>query len=53
MQTNEIRHLDKYIEIKNLSNPQRAFDRLENEFIDIMYPDKYVFNSLFLLYNSN
>ena len=38
MQTNEITHLDKYIEIKNLSNPQKAFERLENEFIDIMYP---------------
>jgi hypothetical protein len=40
MQPNAITHLDKYIEIKNLSNPQKAFERLENQFIDIMYPDR-------------
>ena len=38
MQTEEIIHLDKYIEIKNLSNPKKTFERLDNEFIDIMYP---------------
>lgn len=39
----------RYIEIKGLSNPQRAFERLENEFIDIMYPDHFAKNSLIML----
>lgn len=40
---------DKYIEIKKLSNPERAFQRLENEFIDIMYPDHFSNGSLIML----
>lgn len=36
----------KYIKIINLSNPQRAFELLENEFIDIMYADYCVENGL-------
>lgn len=40
---------DKYIEIKKLSNPKKAFDRLENEFIDIMYPDHFSKSSLIML----
>jgi hypothetical protein len=41
--------LDKYIEIKKLSDPEHAFNRLENEFIDIMYPDHFSNNSLIML----
>jgi hypothetical protein len=37
--------LNKYIKIKRLSNPERSFKRLENEFIDIMYPDHFSNNS--------
>lgn len=33
--------LDKYIKIKNLSDPGRTFERLDNEFIDIMYRDHF------------
>jgi hypothetical protein len=36
-----INRIYKYIEIKNLSDPKKAFERLENEFIDIMYTDHY------------
>ena len=41
--------LTKYIEIKKLSNPERVFQRLENEFIDIMYPDHFSNSSLIML----
>jgi len=41
--------LDKYIEIKNLSNPEKAFERLDDEFIDIMYPDHFSKSSLIML----
>ena len=41
--------LNKYIEIKKLSNPERSFKGLENEFIDIMYPDHFFNNSLVML----
>jgi len=41
--------LDKYFEIKKLSDPARAFKRLENEFIDIMYPDHFSNSSLIML----
>jgi hypothetical protein len=41
--------LNKYIEIKKLSNPERVFKKLENEFIDIMYPDHFSNNSLVML----
>jgi len=41
--------LDKYIDIKKLFSPERAFERLENEFIDIMYPDHFSNNSLIML----
>jgi hypothetical protein len=41
--------LDKYIEIKKLANPERAFKRLENEFIDIMYTDHFSNSSLIML----
>ncbi|SDD69048.1 hypothetical protein SAMN05216464_102288 [Mucilaginibacter pineti] len=40
--------LNKYIEIKRLSNPESVFKRLENEFIDIMYPDHF-FNDSFVM----
>lgn len=43
--------LDKYIEIKKLSRPARAFERLENEFIDIMYPDHFSNSSLIMLFD--
>ena len=49
MQTNEITYLDKYIEIKNLANPQKAFERLENEFIDIMYPASWSSDGVIML----
>jgi Flp pilus assembly CpaE family ATPase len=29
----------KYIAIHNLVNPERAFERLDNEFVDVMYTD--------------
>ena len=38
-----------YIEIKKLSNPESVFKRLENEFIDIMYPDHFSDDSLIML----
>lgn len=41
--------LDKYIEIKNKSNPEQIFKRLENQFIDIMYPNHFSGNSLVML----
>lgn len=41
--------LDKYIEIKKLSNPEKAFEILKNEFIDIMYPDHFSKSSLIML----
>jgi hypothetical protein len=41
--------LDKYIEIKKLHNPACAFKRLENEFIDIMYPGHCFGSSLIML----
>ena len=40
---------NKYMEIKRLSSPKRAFERLENEFIDIMYPDHFSNRSLIML----
>jgi hypothetical protein len=43
----------KYIKIINLSNPQRAFELLENEFIDIMYADYCVENGLVMLLDEN
>ena len=42
-------YLNQYIEIKHLSDPQRAFERLENEFIDIMYPDRLTTNAVIML----
>lgn len=53
MQTEEIIHLDKYIEIKNLTNPKKTFDRLDNEFIDIMYPDILREHSVIMLLDVN
>jgi hypothetical protein len=44
---------DKYIEIKNLSNPERAFERLENEFVDIMYTHHFSESSLTMLLDVN
>ncbi len=41
--------LDKYIEIKNLSDPTKTFERLESEFIDIMYRDHFSANSVIML----
>jgi hypothetical protein len=43
--------LDKYIEIKKLSNPKKAFEILEHEFIDIMYTDHFSNSSLIMLLN--
>ena len=40
---------DKYIEIKNLSAPQKAFERMDNEFIDIMYTDHFSDSSVIML----
>jgi hypothetical protein len=45
--------LDKYIEIKNLSDPKKAFERLETEFIDIMYTDHYTDASIVMLLDVN
>jgi hypothetical protein len=45
--------LDKYIEIKNLSDPKKTFERLENEFIDIMYPNHFSANSVVMLLDVN
>lgn len=42
-----------YIKIISLSNPQRAFELLENEFIDIMYTDYCVENGIVLLLDEN
>jgi hypothetical protein len=41
--------LNKYIKIKKLSNLERSFKRLENEFIEIMYPDHFSNNSLVMI----
>ena len=41
--------LNKYIEIKKLTSPERAFERLENEFIDVMYPYHFSNSSLIML----
>jgi hypothetical protein len=41
--------LKECIEIKQLSNPELAFKRLENEFIDIMYPDHFSNGNLIML----
>lgn len=41
--------LDKYIEIKNLSDPRKTFERLEDEFIDIMYRDHFSTSSVVML----
>jgi hypothetical protein len=38
----------KRIEIKNLSNPRKCLEKLENEFIDIMYVDYIQEKSLIL-----
>jgi hypothetical protein len=46
-------HLDKYIEIKNLTNPQKSFERLENEFVDIMYPNNLGEQSVIMLLDNN
>lgn len=43
----------RYIEIKNLSKPERALERLENEFIDIMYTDHFSETSLIMLLDVN
>lgn len=45
--------LDKYIEIRNLDNPQKVFEGLENEFIDIMYPDSVSDTGVILLLDIN
>jgi bacterioferritin (cytochrome b1) len=48
-----VKHLDKYIEIKNLINPKKTFERLENEFIDIMYADHISETGLIMLLDIN
>lgn len=48
-----VKHLDKYIEIKNLINPKKTFERLENEFIDIMYADHISETGLIMLLDVN
>ena len=45
--------LNKYLEIKNLAHPQKTFDRLENEFIDIMYPDSVSVQGVIMLLDVN
>ncbi len=53
MQIKKIENLNKYIEIKNLSDPQKTFERLDNEFIDIMYPHSQSERSLIMLLDVN
>src|SRR5689334_11880315 len=45
--------LDKYIEIKNLLNPEKAFERMDNEFIDVMYTDHFTDSSVVMLLDVN
>ena len=45
--------LDKYVEIKGLSDSKRTFERLDNEFIDIMYPDHFSDRSVIMLLDVN
>jgi hypothetical protein len=45
--------LDKYIEIRNLGNPHKVFEGLENEFIDIMYPDRVSDGGVIMLLDVN
>jgi hypothetical protein len=45
--------LSKYIEIKNLSAPQKAFERMDNEFTDIMYTDHFSDSSVIILLDVN
>ena len=41
--------MDEYIEIKGLAAPARAFERLDGEFIDIMYTDHYTGDSVVMM----
>jgi len=43
----------KHIEISDLSNPQNCFTALENDFIDVMYPDQIIGNSLIAFLDVN
>jgi len=45
--------MDKCIEIKNLVDPRRTFERLDNEFIDIMYPDHFSEGGIVMLLDVN
>lgn len=45
--------LDKYIEIKNLSDPKKAFERMGSEFIDVMYTDHFSGSSVIMLLDVN
>jgi hypothetical protein len=53
MAEEEISHLDKYIEIKNLTSPLKVFERLDNEFIDIMYQHHFTETSVIMLLDVN
>lgn len=46
-------NIDKYIEIKNLVDPKRTFERLDNEFIDIMYQDHLTEDGVIMLLDVN
>ncbi|QHT66092.1 hypothetical protein GXP67_05125 [Rhodocytophaga rosea] len=45
--------LDKYIEIRNLTDPQKVFERLDNQFIDIMYVDRISERGVIMLLDVN
>jgi len=45
--------LNKYIAIHNLANPEKAFERLDNEFIDIMYADHIHDSAVVMLLDVN
>jgi hypothetical protein len=53
MKVEKILSLDKYFEIRNLRNPLKVFERLKNEFIDIMYPDHIIESSVIMLLDVN
>lgn len=44
---------DKYIKIKNLSNLEKAFESLDNVFIDIMYADHIAEDGVVMLLDVN
>jgi hypothetical protein len=45
--------LDKNIEIRNLADPQKVFESLGNNFIDIMYADRISERGVIMLLDVN